>query len=338
MIKAYLQTKKRSILCIALVVLAVGMELVLSDVPLDTIQYAAVLATVIIEAFVVWDFVRFQKTMKLLESMEKAADQAVDLLPIPENELEERMGDVLRATDQKRRMLETESRQRYDSMVEYYTIWAHQIKTPIAAMRLMLQQQKEEETVTSERTAELSEELQRIEQYVEMVLVFLRLESNSTDYVIRKERVDEILRPCIRKFASTFIRRKIRLEYTVPETDGETEVLTDTKWLQFVVEQVLTNALKYTAAGGTIRIRLEAGKVLCIEDSGVGIPAEDLPRIFEYGYTGTRGREHQKASGLGLYLCKRICKRLGHKIWVTSEVGVGTSVKISLQERALEVE
>ena len=181
MIKAYLQTKKRSALCIALVVLAVGMELVLSDVPLDTIQYAAVLATVIIEAFVVWDFVRFQKTMKLLESMEKAADQAVDLLPIPENELEERMGDVLRATDQKRRMLETESRQRYDSMVEYYTIWAHQIKTPIAAMRLMLQQQKEEETVTSERTAELSEELPRIEQYVEMVLGFLRLESNSTD-------------------------------------------------------------------------------------------------------------------------------------------------------------
>ena len=78
--------------------------------------------------------------------------------------------------------------------------------------------------------------------------------------------------------------------------------------------------------------------MLCIEDSGVGIPAEDLPRIFEYGYTGARGREHQKASGLGLYLCKRICERLGHKIWVTSEVGVGTSVKISLQERALEVE
>ena len=100
MIKAYLQTKKRSALCIALVVLAVGMELVLSDVPLDTIQYAAVLATVIIEPFVGWDFVRFQKTMKLLESMEKAADQAVDLLPIPENELEERMGDVLRATEQ----------------------------------------------------------------------------------------------------------------------------------------------------------------------------------------------------------------------------------------------
>lgn len=338
MIKAYLQTKKKAALCVALVVVTVTLELTLSDVSPETIGYVGILAFVIAAAFVIWDFVQFRKRMKLLARMEQAADQAVDLLPTVDNELEERMAAVVRAMDQKRRTLEMESRQRYDGMVEYYTIWAHQIKTPIAAMRLMLQQQKEEETVTPERTAELSEELQRIEQYVEMVLGFLRLESDSTDYVFRRQKLDEILRPCIRKFASTFIRRKIRLEYTVGETDPEMEVLTDAKWLQFVVEQVVTNALKYTSAGGTIRIRMESGKVLCIEDTGVGIPAEDLPRIFEYGYTGTRGREHQKASGLGLYLCKRICDRLGHEIWVTSEVGVGTKVKISLEERELEVE
>ena len=151
--------------------------------------------------------------------------------------------------------------EKYADMVDYYTLWAHQIKTPIAAMRLTLQSGE------MSQSRELSEDLHRIEQYVEI--------------------------------SSQFIRRKIKLVY---EPVGVT-VLTDEKWLLFVLEQVLSNALKYTKAG-EIEITLEAPKTVCIRDTGIGIAPEDINRIFEKGYTGYNGRTDKKASGIGLYLCR----------------------------------
>lgn len=211
--------------------------------------------------------------------------------------------------------------------MEYYTIWVHQIKTPIAAMRLQLQGED------SDSSRELLEELQRIEQYVEMVLTYLRLDSGSTDYVLKKYDLDDIIRQAVRKYASQFIRKKIRLTYEPLSC----EVLTDEKWLLFVIEQVLSNALKYTRSG-EISITLEAPKTLCIRDTGIGIAPEDLPRIFEKGFTGYNGRNDKKASGIGLYLCRRICSRLNHEIIITSKVDVGTEVRIDLDRKVLEVE
>lgn len=216
---------------------------------------------------------------------------------------------------------------RYTDMMEYYTVWVHQIKTPIASMRLMLQNED------SNQSRRLSEELSRIEQYVEMVLVYLRLDSESKDHVFRKCDLDQILRGEVKKFAGQFIRRKIGLRY---EPLG-CEVLTDEKWLAFVVEQVISNALKYTEEG-EITIRMEEPLTLCICDTGIGIAQEDLPRIFEKGYTGYNGRADKKASGIGLYLCRRICNQLGHRIWAESKAGEGTVVKIDLERRELQVE
>ncbi len=151
---------------------------------------------------------------------------------------------------------------------EYYTVWAHQIKTPLAAMRLLLQ-----DAETDEQHA-LLEQLQSVEQYVEMVLGYLRLESPSSDYVIRNYVLDDIVRQAVRKFASQFIRRKLRLEYAPLNVN----VITNEKWLLFVIEQVLSNALKYTRSG-SVSITLEEPKTLCIRDTGIGIAPEDLPRI-----------------------------------------------------------
>ena len=212
-------------------------------------------------------------------------------------------------------------------LVEYYTVWAHQIKTPIAAMRLLLQ-----DADTDVQRA-LLEQLQSVEQYVEMVLGYLRLESPSSDYVIRNYALDDIVRQAVRKFASQFIRRRLRLEYTPLNVS----VITDEKWLLFVIEQVLSNALKYTRSG-SVSITLEAPKTLCIRDTGIGIAPEDLPRVFEKGYTGSNGRTDKRATGIGLYLCRRILEKLGHTIAITSAVGVGTTVRIGLQQDALEVE
>ena len=140
-------------------------------------------------------------------------------------------------------------------------------------MRLQLQGED------SESNRELLDELQRIEQYVEMVLTYLRLDAGATDYVLKQYDLDDILRQAVRKYASQFIRKKIRLVYEPLSC----KVLTDEKWFLFVIEQVLSNALKYTRSG-EISITLEAPKTLCIRDTGIGIAPEDLPRIFEMGF------------------------------------------------------
>ena len=195
------------------------------------------------------------------------------------------------------------------------------------AARLRLLQRLEQEITLS------TEQLQSVEQYVEMVLGYLRLESTSSDYVIRNYVLDDIVRQAVRKFASQFIRRKLRLEYAPLNVN----VITDEKWLLFVIEQVLSNALKYTRSG-SVSITLEEPKTLCIRDTGIGIAPEDLPRVFEKGFTGCNGRTDKRATGIGLYLCRRILEKLGHTIAITSEVGVGTTVRIGLAQDALEVE
>jgi signal transduction histidine kinase len=216
---------------------------------------------------------------------------------------------------------------RYDDLVDYYSMWVHQIKTPIAAMSLLLQS---EDTPLNK---ELLEELFRVEQYVEMVLCYLRLDSETTDYVIREYDLEDIVRQAIRKYASQFIRKRIKLEYE----EISCKVLTDEKWLLTVIEQVLSNSLKYTKSG-SITIKLEAPKTLCIRDTGIGISPEDLPRIFDKGFTGYNGRADKKSSGIGLYLCRRITDKMGHKISAASEIGKGTIIRIDLESTKLEVE
>ena len=190
-------------------------------------------------------------------------------------------------------------------------------------MRLSLAEQD------SPESRSLAEELTRIEQYVEMVLCYIRLESSDTDYVIKECRLEDIVKSAVRRFSGQFIRKKLTLQMS----GLDRMVLTDEKWLLFVIGQVLSNAVKYTRAGG-ITITCE-NDVLKIQDTGIGIAPEDLPRIFEKGYTGCNGRSDMKASGLGLYLCRQICGRLGHRISVESS-GV-TSVFIDLRRSGVDL-
>jgi hypothetical protein len=166
-----------------------------------------------------------------------------------------------------------------------------------------------------------------------MVLTFLRLNSKTTDYVIREYDLDEIIKREVKKFSTDFIDRHLSLNYEPVSA----KVITDEKWLSFVIGQVISNALKYTTSG-EITITLEKEKTLRIRDTGIGIGPEDLPRIFENGYTGANGRKDQKASGIGLYFCRRICQNLGHTITVESTVGVGTTVDIDLAQRKMMME
>ena len=234
---------------------------------------------------------------------------------------------LLSRAEQLRSQLEQRAERRYEDTVDYFTVWAHQIKTPIASMALQLQS---EDTALSRS---LSAELGTIERYVEMAMAYQRLDGGMADLVIREQPLDPILRSALRRLSGDFIRRGLTLHYAPTGA----QVVTDAKWLSFVVEQVLSNALKYTPSG-SISITMQPPLTLCIRDTGVGIAPEDLPRIFERGYTGRNGRLDRTASGLGLYLCRRVCERLNIGIRAESRPGVGTALFLALGQTRPERE
>lgn len=204
--------------------------------------------------------------------------------------------------------------------LDYCTVWAHQIKTPIAVLRLRLQEED------SEVRRALETELFRIEQYVEMMLQYIRMESSINDLVIAEYALDDLLREAFRKFAPLFVYKKLKLEY---EAFGQ-QVVTDKKWFLCIIDQLLSNAIKYTPAGGTVRVYQTKDLRLCVADNGVGIAAEDLPRIFEKGFTGQNGRLGQNSSGLGLFLCKRAADLLSLRLGVISAPGEGSAFYLDL--------
>lgn len=300
---------------------------ILYQLPFEALIYQLIVCTVILGVCFGIDMRRaYQKYQQFL-FLEQLPAEMLQELPTIQTIEDEHYQKILRLLQKNASTTEEKLQLKYQDMMDYYTTWVHQIKTPIAAMKLQLQNED------NDNARRLSEELLRIEQYVEMVLMYLRLDAETSDYVFKTYELDDMIKPVVRKFARQFIRRKLSLTYQPLEI----QVLTDEKWLSFVIEQVLTNALKYTSQGG-ITIKMEEPQILCICDTGMGIAAGNLPRIFEKGYTGYNGRNDKSASGIGLYLCKRICNQLGHRIWAESQIDEGTTIKIDLAREQLEVE
>lgn len=319
----YLYSRFRTIAALAVITIIFLWVFTLYNVPADAVGYGALIAAVIGLAAAIVDFAGYRRRHKRMRGLPDEITITLENLPKARDRVEKDYEQLIMKLFDDRRELENSMLRKESDMTEYYTMWVHQIKTPIAAMRLTLQ------SMDTAEGRELSEELQRIEQYVEMVLCYLRLDSDSTDYLIRRCDLDEIVRQAVRKYSAQFIRKKIRLDYEPLEYS----VLTDEKWLLFVIEQVISNSLKYTRSG-SVRIYLD-GEDLCIRDTGIGIAQEDLPRVFEKGYTGCNGRTDKKASGIGLYLCRRICAALGHDIIARSDE-TGTEIRIGLQREKVD--
>lgn len=323
----YLNQRRRGILAALFFCLVFLVSFALYHLPIAAVLYPAFICAALGLLLIVIDFRRAYANHKRLERIQSLTDAMAECFPKAEGIEDADYQRIIRLLQEEQTQFRKVIARRYEDMVDYYTIWAHQIKTPIASMRLTLQNED------SALSRKLSGELFRIEQYVEMVLMFLRLDSDSTDYVIREHDLDAIIRQAVKKFAGEFISRKLQLVYEPVQI----KVITDEKWLSFVIEQVLSNALKYTPSG-SITISLEAPKILCIRDTGMGIAPEDLPRIFEKGYTGYHGRADKKATGIGLYLCRRICYNLGHRISAESVLDNGTCIRIDLSQYELAVE
>lgn len=319
--RLYLRAQRRGMLFLGFCCLIFTVSFALYGLPLGAVLYPAALCAAAGGIILLLSLRKSRAVCQELSLMQHHPADLPDELPAAQSPQEQAYQALLLALHTDRQKLKSDMNARYHDMTEYYTVWAHQIKTPIAAIRLALQN---EDTPLSRR---LTGEVGRVEQYVQMALTYLRLGSDSSDYVIRSCALDDIVRPALRRFAGEFIQRKIQLNYQMLNYT----VITDEKWLGFVVEQVLSNALKYTPQG-SVSIYMEPEGVLCIRDTGIGIAPEDLPRVFEKGYTGYNGRSHRKASGLGLYLCREILTRLGHSVSAESQVDHGTTIRIDLRQ------
>lgn len=242
----------------------------------------------------------------------------------PQTALEALLFEKLALLEMDKKNRAIEEREKLNDLMDYYTLWAHQIKTPIAASSLLVGEIEDKKVKN-----QLEQELFKIESYVNIVLQYLRLESFHEDLVLKKENLEDLVKEIVKKYAIFFIQKGLILSLH----DLDRTIITDRKWFVVILEQVLSNSLKYTSQGG-IEIYFQED-TLYIKDSGLGIQDADLLRVFERGFSGYNGRLTQQSSGLGLYLSKKIADELGHQISIASQVGQGTTVMISFSEKKM---
>lgn len=301
------------------------------------VVYAAVLDAILLLITVLVGFFRYSSKVKALSNALKRPVEEQAQLPEATDDVEILYHRLLENQSIARSEAESSAAIRQSQMRDYYSMWVHQIKTPISAMKLLLEVEREElgqlicddeqsQYLLSDNMDSFEDELFRIEEYVSMALQYQRVSSTENDFVLEKVSVDGVIRDTIKKYAKIMIRRHIGINYS---GTGQ-EVYTDGKWLAFMLEQILSNAIKYTPQGFvTIETAEEKDRFfITIKDTGIGIKAEDLPRVFEKGYTGYNGHADKKATGIGLYLCRQMADKLGHTIRMESEIGKGTKVWI----------
>lgn len=275
-----------------------------------------------------YDFLKYRSKLKGLEKVYEAIDIELNKLPEAEDEVEASYQQIICRLEEIATQTKTKQKKQKKEMNDYYTLWAHQIKVPITALDLIIQSDD-----FGSRHMEIGQELFKIENYVEMVLQYLRIESIASDMMLKQYDVYTIVRNAVKKYSSMFISRKLTLNLS----PFDRLAYTDEKWLSFVIEQILSNSLKYTCEGSiTISLCQDRPNTLVIEDTGIGIKSEDLPRIFDKGFTGYNGRMHKKATGIGLYLCKQVCDQLAHDLSITAVEGVGTKVYVSFHRQQEE--
>lgn len=289
--------------------------------PAQVLGYGLSLSLLALAIFALADFLKFRRVHRSYETLLGVWDVFPEQLPPAKSQGEEDLQGLVEKLALQLKGRETRQAEAEEERTEYYTLWVHQIKTPIAALRVLLQSGEVDHAL-------LEQEVFKIEEYVGMVLQYLRLESISSDLILNEYPLEDLVRQAVKKYGPLFITKKLSLKLE----DFHLTVLTDEKWLVFALEQLLSNAIKYTPRG-SIRIGLTEGKALFIQDTGIGILPEDLPRVFDRGFTGRNGRLDKRSTGIGLFLTKRILDRLHHPIKITSQVGRGTRVELTVDDR-----
>ena len=300
----------------------------LYGLPWGPAGYTCLVTAVVTLGFLMAGFFRWERKRRQLLILKRQAEQSLETADLPKAEtpLEKIYQEIIQDQEKRCQREQKESREKLVRSREYYTRWSHQIKTPIAAMELLLQEEPAD-------VRALKRELLKTSQYVEMALSYQRMEGDGNDLVIQRYELRPVVMQAVKKVSPLLIHKHI--SFSAGDLSGE--VLTDEKWLVFVLEQLLTNASKYTKEGGSVRIGKENG-LLVLRDTGIGIRPEDLPRIFEWGYTGYNGRLDKRSTGVGLALVKQVMEMLGNKMEIRSVLGEGTEVFLDLRRTELETE
>ncbi|MBO5209389.1 MAG: sensor histidine kinase [Lachnospiraceae bacterium] len=293
----------------------------------EPVLYGLAIYLVLLLIVGILDYLKQARKHKLLVSYDNLSKKGLPELVPEHNLLAKDYQQIIEALEQQQFTSRNSYLQKEKALSDFYTMWVHQIKTPIAALRLLLQ-------TSPENTFGMKNELFKIERYVDIILGYLRIDNMNQDLVLKHYSLEFLVKQTVKKYSSLFIQSKLSLQMD----QLSISVLTDEKWLIFALEQLISNSIKYTPEGGIHIYTTSSQKehvitsTLVIEDTGIGISSEDLPRIFERAFTGYNGRMDKKASGLGLYLCKTILQKLGHDITITSELKKGTCVTITFTE------
>lgn len=325
----YLSDKKLSIFCFVMIMIFISLVIYLDGsvkVNAGSIFYIDMVSFSFYAFYIVTSYLYYRNYYKSLADIaENARDEILSRLPAPKsyeqilfNEVFSSLNDELSSKIQSLH----EQKREYE---EFITSWVHQVKTPISVSRLLIESNSN--APDAEILYSLEEELDKIENNIEQALYYSKIGDFSKDYFVDEIGLDRLVKDTVKKHAKTFINKRISIE--IENTD--LKVITDKKWLSFILDQILSNALKYTSDGGRIKIYgliEDKAQKLIIEDNGIGIKPEDLGRVFDKGFTGYNGRENYKSTGIGLYLSKKMARKLGHDIEIESKYGEYTKVKI----------
>ena len=316
LLNEYLKMKKTSIIGILGVYAILFVFVYLYRIPIEVILYPFILTIVFVLMVLLFDYIKYKEKVNKIIQICNDVSSCYSVKINDKNIFDEYYLDIINELLKENRKQISQIQKKVSDINDYFSIWVHQIKTPIASMKLKIDNEQMD-------LLQLASDLNRIDHYVDLVLSFLKFDEEKIDLYFRKTDVDRIMRESLKKFSNDFIIKKIRLDYKL----SKREVLTDEKWLSFVFDQLLSNALKYTDKG-TISIYYDGDSCLCIKDSGIGIALADMERLFEKGFTGYNGRQYKKASGIGLYMCKRMCDKLNIAISIESVVNEYTLVKL----------
>lgn len=325
MILKYLKERVQMMVVFMIFLFVFGLVFYLYHLPMEHFYYSGVIILVILLLFMILDFLQYTTKHKILKNLQNNITSLQDSLPKSLKQSDLDYQTLIHKLNEDKRRLISQADEKHTNLIEYYTLWTHQIKTPLSAMYFLLQEGNDE--VFDDMELQMME----VESYIDMALEYLRIENMLSDLKLAKHSIQSIVNSAIKAYSKMFIYKKISLELE----EINLNVITDEKWLLFVIKQLLSNALKYTQEGKVIIYAKDNS--LFIEDSGIGIQEEDIASIFDRGFTGYNGRINRKSTGLGLYLVKEIVDNLGHSIHVSSSVGLGTKVRLNLSQVSLPV-
>lgn len=325
----FILDRKLSILCYVLLMVFISMVIYLDGsikISIGNILYINFVSTSFFIIYMIIRYVYYKDYYKsLFDLVENERDEIINRLPKPKSYEQVLFHQVLSSLhNEESAKIQTLYNQKKD-YEEFITTWVHEVKTPIAVSRLLIESNSN--SSNNEVLFSLEEELDKIENYIEQALYYSKINDFSKDYLISEIGLERLIKEAVKKQAKTFISKKITIEIK----DTELNVTTDKKWISFIMDQVLSNALKYTPSGGKVKIYgllEDKAQKLIIEDSGIGIKTEELNRVFDKGFTGSNGRENYKSTGMGLYLSKNLARKLGHDMNIESKYGEYTKIVI----------